>query len=231
MTLDGSGSFDPDGDPLSYTWMGPFGTVTGMRPVITLSTGIDTIRLVVDDGKGGVSRDSVIITVSDKTPPVPDVSPLPNISGTCSVTIPSRPTATDNCDGQIVGATLQSLTYSRKGTYTVEWKYVDRSNNATLQTQTVIVNDTDPMPDVSPLPIIKGYCQATVTGVPTATSACVGTINGMTTDSLTFFNQGTHYVVWKYDDGRGNVSRQVQAVIVKDTIKPVPDIVPLPIVK
>jgi hypothetical protein len=228
VTLDGSGSFDPDGDPLSYTWMGPFGTVTGMRPVITLSTGIDTIRLVVDDGKGGVSRDSVIITVSDKTPPVPDVSPLPNISGTCSVTIPSRPTATDNCDGQIVGATLQSLTYSRKGTYTVEWKYVDRSNNATLQTQTVIVNDTDPMPDVSPLPIIKGYCQATVTGVPTATSACVGTINGMTTDSLTFFNQGTHYVVWKYDDGRGNVSRQVQAVIVKDTIKPVPDISALP---
>ena len=54
VTLDGSGSTDPDEDPLTYTWTGPFseggGTVTGVNPSVTLPLGAHTISIVVDDG-------------------------------------------------------------------------------------------------------------------------------------------------------------------------------------
>jgi probable HAF family extracellular repeat protein len=69
VPLDGSGSSDPDGDPLTYTWTGPFGTVNEPRPTVTLPVGVYIIQLTVSDGKGGSSRDSVTITVQDETAP------------------------------------------------------------------------------------------------------------------------------------------------------------------
>ena len=69
VTLDGSGSTDPDEDPLTYTWTGPFseggGTVTGVNPTVTLPLGTHTIGLVVDDGTETDSDDvdvSIVIT-------------------------------------------------------------------------------------------------------------------------------------------------------------------------
>lgn len=69
VTLDGSGSSDPDGDPLTYTWSGSFGTVNGVSPTVQLPLGTHTINLLVEDGNGGQSNDQVNITVGDATPP------------------------------------------------------------------------------------------------------------------------------------------------------------------
>jgi len=76
VTLDGTGSSDPDGDPLiSYTWTGPFvegqGTVIGATPTITLNgcLGIYEITLVVNDGNDDSDPDIVTVTVVDTTPP------------------------------------------------------------------------------------------------------------------------------------------------------------------
>lgn len=69
VQLDGSASSDPNGDTLTFTWTGPFGTATGMRPTVTLPRGVNTINLTVDDGHGGTSSDTVVITVVDATPP------------------------------------------------------------------------------------------------------------------------------------------------------------------
>lgn len=67
--LDGRRSQDPDADTLTYTWSGPFGTVSGPTAAATLPLGRQTITLVVDDGKGGAASDQLVVDVSDVTPP------------------------------------------------------------------------------------------------------------------------------------------------------------------
>ncbi len=64
VTLDGSGSSDPDSDPLTYTWKEGATTIaTGVNPTVSLSVGTHTLELTVDDGNGGTDMDEVVITV------------------------------------------------------------------------------------------------------------------------------------------------------------------------
>ena len=64
VTLVGSASSDPDGDPLTFTWTGPFDSLTGVTVSPTLSIGTHTVTLTVDDGRGGTASDTVEITVT-----------------------------------------------------------------------------------------------------------------------------------------------------------------------
>ena len=75
VTLDGSGSSDPDGDPLTFTWTGSFGTRSGMIVNPSFDPGTHTVTLTVTDGKGGADTDTVRISVSDGRPPKIIVSP------------------------------------------------------------------------------------------------------------------------------------------------------------
>lgn len=68
VTLNGSGSSDPDSDPLTYNWTGPFGTVSGVSHTVTLPLGTHTVTLTVNDGQA-TATDTVNITVRDTTPP------------------------------------------------------------------------------------------------------------------------------------------------------------------
>jgi hypothetical protein len=66
VTLDGSGSSDPDNDPLTYTWRENGSVIaTDQTCEIMLALGSHTIELTVNDGKGGVDTDEVIITVKE----------------------------------------------------------------------------------------------------------------------------------------------------------------------
>jgi hypothetical protein len=80
VTLDGSGSTDPEGAALTYTWTGTFdeGSATGVNPVVHF-TGLGTfeVTLVVNDGFFDSEPDTVLITLQDTTPPVLTVSGLP----------------------------------------------------------------------------------------------------------------------------------------------------------
>ncbi len=69
VQLDGSGSSDPDGDPLTYSWTWDGESTTGVSPTVVLPLGTTTITLVVNDGTADSDPDTVDITVEDTTPP------------------------------------------------------------------------------------------------------------------------------------------------------------------
>jgi hypothetical protein len=69
VTLNGTDSNDPDGDALTFTWTGPFGTATGSAPTVSLPNGSHTITLTVTDEPGASATDTVVMTVADTTPP------------------------------------------------------------------------------------------------------------------------------------------------------------------
>jgi|GEM_PF-6336656 len=83
-----------------------------------------------------------------------------------------------------------------------------------------VIDDTSPIPIVTKLDDVTGQCSVTLTP-PTAVDDCAGTIQGTTTDPLTYNQPGTYTITWTYDDGHGNVTTQNQQAIVHDTTPPV----------
>lgn len=69
VTLDGSGSSDPDGDPLTFDWSNTFGTASGVMPVVNLALGRHEVDLLVTDPGGLTDMASVVVDVLDTTPP------------------------------------------------------------------------------------------------------------------------------------------------------------------
>ncbi|MBI3893979.1 MAG: HYR domain-containing protein, partial [Candidatus Wallbacteria bacterium] len=180
VTLDGRGSSDFDGDTLTYTWTGPFGTVTGATPTVQLGNGANTIALVVNDGKINSIPDIVVVTVQDTTPPVitcppsltvPPDQPDGTFGGSIGVA-----TATDACDSN-VAVTRNGPQFLPAGTTVVTWTARDSSGNTATCTQSVTVR--------APLTITvaestKVYGQAN----PTFTVTYDGFLNGDTPASL-----------------------------------------------
>ena len=71
VVLNGAASYDPDGDPLTYTWTWPnAGFATGDVLTLVLPLGTTTVTLVVNDGTADSEPDTVDFTVQDTTVPV-----------------------------------------------------------------------------------------------------------------------------------------------------------------
>jgi hypothetical protein len=65
VTLDGSGSYDPDEDALTYVWTWTGGSASGVNPSVTLGIGKITITLTVNDGVA-TDTDTIEINVLKK---------------------------------------------------------------------------------------------------------------------------------------------------------------------
>jgi hypothetical protein len=81
VTLDGTGSSDPDGDPLTFTWTGPFvgGTANGATPTVAFpGLGIFDVTLEVTDDKGASDMCMAAVTIVDTTPPQLSLSVSPS---------------------------------------------------------------------------------------------------------------------------------------------------------
>jgi len=112
VNFDGSGSSDPDGDPITYSWDlngdGVYGDSTAQKPSFTYSTpGTYTVRLQVTDSKGASSVSAPITINAGNHPPVPTIS-SPTTSFTWKVGDPINfsGSATDQEDGSEPAARL-----------------------------------------------------------------------------------------------------------------------------
>jgi hypothetical protein len=68
VRLDASAS-DLEGTPVTLEWRGPFGTVTGLQPTVTLPVGRHEVTLTATDRFGEKSTDIVVIEVVDTRAP------------------------------------------------------------------------------------------------------------------------------------------------------------------
>ena len=68
VTLDGSGSFDPSGDALTYAWTWSGGSATGVAPAVVLPMGESVVTLTVSDDVSS-DTDTVVVQVIDSTGP------------------------------------------------------------------------------------------------------------------------------------------------------------------
>lgn len=141
VTLNGSASTDPDGDSLTYSWTGSFGSATGATPTVVLGAGTHVITLTIDDAKGGTATDSVTVVVTDTTPPVLTNIPAPIVveqssPAGASVVVP-MPSAIDNCGSFVL--TSDAPPIFPAGTTTVTFTAQDLHNNIATATTTVTV--------------------------------------------------------------------------------------------
>ena len=123
VTLDGTGSYDTDGDLLTYTWTGPFieSPAQGATPTVTLEDGCPggyVITLVVNDGTEYSEPNDVMITVVDTTPPEFALSVNPTTlwpPNNKMVKITPTWTVSDNCDA-MPGVSLVSISINESNT-------------------------------------------------------------------------------------------------------------------
>ena len=111
VSFDGTGSSDPEGGPLSYSWDlngdGTFGDATGPTPSFTYTTaGIYHPSLRVTDDQGATDTASVTITAGNTAPTAVIDSPASTLTWKVGDTIPFSGHATDPQDGTLPASGL-----------------------------------------------------------------------------------------------------------------------------
>ena len=191
-----------------------------------LGPGHHPVRVTATDSAGNASFFDVFFDVIDNTPPGPNVSALPDITGECAAGIATTPTATDNCAGTITGTTNDPLTYNTQGMFHVHWSYDDGNGNISTQTQTVIVADVTPPTIVAPADSSASAddsCQAPVPNYMVNTVAadnCGPPSLSQNPAAGTLVGLGPHPVTLTAGDGHGNTSSDTVIFTVNDETPP-----------
>jgi hypothetical protein len=249
VTLNGSGSSDPNNDTLTYNWTWTGGSATGVSPTALFPYGNTTVTLRVSDGQLNAT-DAVNIVVQDTTPPTVNAGP--------DVTVEAGTQAKLNGTATDAGSTRFNFTWSEKGTvlgsatnatdttlsyiflvgiHTVTLNAIDQADNTGSDNVTVTVIDTTP-----PVVNINPQNAAIEAGTPL-------TLNGTATDNVstrfnftwsesgivlktqsnatnttlvydTKFKVGTHTITLNATDEAGNIGSSKVTFKVIDTTPP-----------
>ncbi|PIR00231.1 MAG: hypothetical protein COV66_07015, partial [Nitrospinae bacterium CG11_big_fil_rev_8_21_14_0_20_45_15] len=224
VTLNGTGSSDPDGDPLTYSWIGPFGTASGATPTVLIPAGVHTIQLTVSDGLVSSPLDTTTVTVRDTTAPVLTVPAdiTTEATGPATLVHTGFATATDVVSGSLPTTNDSPGTFP-VGTTVVTHSATDGAGNTSTGTQNVTVTDTTPPVVTAPANITQ-EATAALSPIPLGTASAVDLVDGPLTptpDNVGPFPGGTTTITWSVTDANGNTGTATQTVTVTDTTPPV----------
>ena len=230
VSLDGSGSSDPDGDPIALAWVGPFGTATGLTPTVVLGEGTHTVTLGVSDGTDSAT-DIVSIQVVNATPSAdagPDQSVTATSQSGASVTLagsassdPDGDPITLSWSGTFGTATGLTPTVTLpEGTHTVTLTVSDGTASATDTVAIQVLNATpsaDAGPDQSVTATSQSGASVTLAGsassdpdgdpITLSWSGTFGTATGLT--PTVTLPEGTHTVTLTVSDGTASATDTV----------------------
>jgi hypothetical protein len=167
VTLDGTGSSDPDNDTLTYYWNWTGGSAMGPTPTALFPPGNTTVTLRVTDGQFNAT-DTVNIVVQDITAPVVNAGPdvtveqeshegtQVTLNGTATNTVSVRFNFTWSENGMVLksetNVTATTLTYTfNLGVHVATLNATDDAGNTGSDNVTVTVIDTiPPVADAGP---------------------------------------------------------------------------------
>jgi hypothetical protein len=102
VQLDGSGSFDLDGELVAYDWLVSGQTASGVAPILSLALGIHDVNLEVQDNDGYTDSDHTTVTVQDTiAPTIESVIATPNVLWPPNhkmIPVTMGVSASDSCD-------------------------------------------------------------------------------------------------------------------------------------
>ncbi len=234
ITLDGSGSFDQEGSPLTYSW-----TLTGkpaassaalsdssaVSPTFTADLpGIYTLRLIVADGPSSSTADMVTVTVADPPAPADTEAPVITLIGPAAMfhecaTPFADPGAvvSDNRDIGLSATVAGTVDETILGSSSRHYNVADSAGNAAVAvTRVVTVQDTVP-----PIITLNGnralridvggsYVEAgaNLTDACAVSSAVI--IGGDTLDTAT---EGSYTITYDAVDDAGVAASQVTRTV------------------
>ena len=231
----GAGSFDADGDFLTFTWSEsgtPFAAV--VASAVSLPLGTHTLTLLVTDPYGAAATDTVTVLVKDTTGPAisgtPDGITVEAASPAGTAVTFTAPTAVDLVDGPVaVHCLLDSGAVFPVGTTLDTCTATDAHGNSSTSSFRVTVRDTTaPVVTVpadvtvhatSPAGAVVTYVASATDAVGVATFVCVPA-SGST------FPIGTTAVTCTATDAAGNSATVSFHVHVAGAVEQLEDLLP-----
>ncbi|MNS15863.1 Glycerophosphoryl diester phosphodiesterase family protein [compost metagenome] len=189
------------------------GTTNTVFPITAQGTTV--VTWTFDNGNNNVVTANQNVIIKDASAPAAPI--LDDVYGDCEVTL-SSPTAIDNCAGIISGTTSTVFPITAQGTTIVTWRFDDGNGNITTANQNVLIDDAI-APSAPVLADVRGDCSVTLTA-PTTVDNCAGPITGTTAAVFPITALGTTVIIWRFDDGNGNISTANQNVTIKDETPP-----------